>query len=72
MGMGMSSMSSGVREHVQKEITDLKTMINNEITGLKTEIYNDNAETYAELHKRIPENATAKNVSAEFGDKELR
>ena len=53
MGMGMSSMSSGVREHVQKEITDLKTMINNEITGLKTEINNDNAEIYAGLLKAV-------------------
>ena len=53
MGMGMSSMSSEVREHVQKEITDLKTMINNEITGLRTEINNDNAETYAGLLKAV-------------------
>ncbi len=42
MGMGMSSMSSEVREHMQTEITRLKEMINN-----------DNAETYAGLIKAV-------------------
>ena len=53
MGMGMSSMSSDAREHMQKEIADVKAIINNEIKGLRTDIKNDNAETYAELLKAV-------------------